>query len=60
MYTADVIMKIVALGTARYLRSGWNCFDLAVTLATYVGLVLELVAADDSNLVYLFTVRNIR
>jgi Ion transport protein len=60
VYTADVIVKIVALGTARYFRSGWNCFDFAVTLATYVGLVLELIAADDSNLVFLFTVRNIR
>ncbi|XP_075754325.1 two pore channel protein 1 isoform X2 [Pelodiscus sinensis] len=48
---AEVLLKIIGLGPIEYLSSVWNCFDFAVTLFAFLGLL-----AREFNMSFYFIV----
>jgi hypothetical protein len=40
-FTAEAILRVAGVGWATYARNGWNRFDFAIVLASYVGIVLQ-------------------
>ncbi|XP_060806615.1 two pore calcium channel protein 1 isoform X2 [Amyelois transitella] len=44
LFLLEAVLRIMALGLAAYLESGWNVFDLSVTLLALMGAVLLSIA----------------
>ncbi len=44
-----MILKLIALGLKRYLRSRWNVFDGLVVMISMVDLLVELVTKKDNS-----------
>nr|XP_058965206.1 two pore channel protein 1-like [Pocillopora verrucosa] len=39
IYATEALLKLLGLGLRKYFRSGWNIFDLSVTVAGFIGAV---------------------
>ena len=44
MFLLEAALRIMASGLSVYLESGWNVFDLSVTLLALLGAVLLTIA----------------
>ncbi|KAH9406188.1 Two pore calcium channel protein 1 [Tyrophagus putrescentiae] len=49
VYSAEVALKLLALGPAEYFRHRWNVFDLAVTAVSLVTFMLARLQVTTSN-----------
>jgi hypothetical protein len=41
IFTAEAVLKIIALNPINYLKDNWNCFDILVVILSMVELGLE-------------------
>lgn len=60
MSSIEAILKILGLGLNHYLSSGWNCYDLFVTLAAIFGLLVIHVVPSFTYIVVLRPLRLLR
>ena len=40
IFTAEALLKVLALGMVKYLKDKWNCFDIVIVLLSLVELGL--------------------
>lgn len=57
VFLLEALMRSLALGWNEYIASGWNVFDLIVTLAAFVGVMLLEVAPTVTAVVVLRPLR---
>jgi len=43
IFTAEAVLKVLALGLYTYLRDRWNCFDIVIVVLSLVELGLSKV-----------------
>lgn len=60
VYSAEVALKLLALGPAEYFRHRWNVFDLAVTAVSLVTFMLARLQVTTSVSTSLFSLRSLR
>eukprot|EP00794_Sanderia_malayensis_P009765 gene9765-10764_t len=61
VFLTEMILKLIAYGLKRYLRSRWNLFDGLVVIISMVDLLVELVThSDNSSLSILRSFRLLR
>ena len=41
IFTAEAVLKIVALNPVNYLKDKWNCFDIVIVILSLVELGLQ-------------------
>ncbi|KAK3595510.1 hypothetical protein CHS0354_021609 [Potamilus streckersoni] len=41
IFAVEAFMKIIALGLFKYLKDGWNCFDIFIVLLSFLELLLD-------------------
>jgi len=56
IFTAEAVLKVLALGLYTYLRDRWNCFDIVIVVLSLV----ELGLADVKGLSILRSFRLVR
>lgn len=57
VFLVEAMLKIIALGWNEYVSSGWNVFDLTVTLAAIFGSLLLLLKPTFTAVVILRPLR---
>ncbi|KRT86811.1 ion channel, partial [Oryctes borbonicus] len=60
LFLVEAMLKIIALGWNEYMSSGWNVFDLSVTLAAVFGSLLLLARPSFTAVVVLRPLRLLR
>ncbi|GJQ79890.1 hypothetical protein Trydic_g18337 [Trypoxylus dichotomus] len=60
LFLVEAMLKIIALGWNEYMASGWNVFDLSVTLAAIFGSLLLLARPSFTAVVVLRPLRLLR
>ena len=60
VYSAEVALKLIALGPAEYFRHRWNVFDLTVTAVSLVTFMLARLQVTTSVSTSLFSLRSLR
>ncbi|XP_059474256.1 two pore calcium channel protein 1-like [Neocloeon triangulifer] len=58
LFSVEAVVRCCALGASRYLASGWNCYDLAATVALWVAVMG--VRARPQQLAFLVLARPLR
>lgn len=54
IYTAELIMELLAVGPARYVRVGWNLFDCVIVVAGYLAVVPGITAVRSLRVLRVF------
>lgn len=57
VFLVEAMLKIIALGWNEYMSSGWNVFDLTVTLTAIIGSLLLLIRPSFTAVVVLRPLR---
>lgn len=60
VFLLEALLKVIGLGWAQYVSSGWNLFDLGVTLAALMGALLLLAKSAFTAVVILRPLRLLR
>lgn len=60
VFLLEALLRVLALGWHEYINSGWNIFDLVVTLAAVLGVMLLEVAPTVTAVVVLRPLRLLR
>ena len=47
VFTAEVVLKLLAYGPRKYFTDGWSCLDFAIVIIALLGIVSSCFGADD-------------